>query len=83
MPFYEYEAVEDKEGCRYCRAGFEIMQRISDQPLATCPECGGKIRKVISAHSVGASKSGFDDRAKNAGFRKLKKLGKGEYEKQY
>ena len=41
------------------------------------------LKKMISAPSVGASQSNFDDRAKNAGFHKLQKLGKGEYEKQY
>jgi hypothetical protein len=41
------------------------------------------VARQISVPSVGGSKSGFDDRAKNAGFSKLKKLGSGEYEKQY
>jgi hypothetical protein len=39
--------------------------------------------KVVSRPAVGGSSSGFDDRAKSAGFHKLKRLGKGEYEKQY
>lgn len=59
------------------------MQKISDEPLDRCPDCGAPVEKQISAPSVGSSKSGFDDRAKRAGFHKLKKLGKGEYEKQY
>jgi hypothetical protein len=41
------------------------------------------VKKLISAPRVGASQSNFDDRAKASGFHKLKKLGKGEYEKQY
>ena len=39
--------------------------------------------RVISAPSLGKSQSSLDDRAKAAGFTKLKRLGKGEYEKQY
>ena len=41
------------------------------------------MRKLISAPSVGASKSSFDNRAKAGGFSKLKRVGKGEYEKKY
>jgi hypothetical protein len=41
------------------------------------------VRKKISVPAVGGSSSGFDAKAKNAGFSKLKRIGKGEYEKQY
>jgi len=41
------------------------------------------IRKCIVAPAIGRSISSLDTRAKAAGFTKLKKLGKGEYEKQY
>jgi predicted nucleic acid-binding Zn ribbon protein len=59
------------------------MRKLSDPPLERCPECGAEIVKLISAPVVGASKSGFDDRAKSAGFHKLRKVSKGEYEKEY
>ena len=55
----------------------------SDPMLTVCPDCGAEVRKLFSAAAVGGSKSGFDDRAKAAGFHKLKRLGKGEFEKQY
>ena len=83
MPIYEYRATDPKHACRHCAEGFEAMQRISDAHLETCPECGGKVERIISAPSLGSSKSSLDDRAKAAGFSKLKRLGKGEYEKQY
>jgi putative FmdB family regulatory protein len=83
MPIYEYRAADPKRGCRHCAGGFEAIQRISDARLEACPECGGKVVRVISAPSLGSSKSSLDDRAKAAGFTKLKRLGKGEYEKQY
>jgi hypothetical protein len=41
------------------------------------------VRKRISLPSIGSSASGVDDRAKKAGFHKLKRTGKGEYEKLY
>jgi putative FmdB family regulatory protein len=83
MPIYEYEANSKKVCCAYCATGFDKLQSIKEQPLTACPECGAPVHKCISAPAVGASQSGFDDRAKSAGFHKLKKTGKGEYEKQY
>ena len=83
MPIYEYEAKDSKQSCEHCIDGFEIMRKMADEPLTECPQCGSPIRKLISAHAVGGSQSGLDDRAKSAGFHKLEKLGKGEYEKKY
>jgi putative FmdB family regulatory protein len=83
MPIYEYQTREIKRACDKCRSAFEVLQRISDPPLDKCPACGASVYKLISAPRVGASQSGFDDRAKSAGFHKLKKTSKGEYEKQY
>jgi len=83
MPIYEFQANEENKSCDYCKPGFELLMKMSDQPLVVCPKCGNQIYKKISATAVGASKSGFDGRAKAAGFHKLKKLGKGEYEKTY
>lgn len=83
MPIYEYQASSPDESCDHCRDGFECLRKLSDPPLAACPECGSPVAKQISAPSVGASQTGLDDRAKNAGFTKYKKLGKGEYEKKY
>ena len=83
MPFYEYQVVEKEEGCDFCSVSFEILQKISDENIKICPECGTPVRRLISIPSIGGSKTGFDDRAKNAGFHKLERLGKGEYEKKY
>jgi len=83
MPIYEYQCRNTKHSCEHCRHGFECMRTLSDPPLEHCPECGSEIVKLISAAAVGSSKSGFDDRAKSAGFHKLRKISKGEYEKEY
>src|SRR5580700_5952546 len=43
MPFYEYE-------CEACKFYAEVMQKISDAPLAKCPSCGKrKLKKLVSA----------------------------------
>ena len=84
MPIYEYIARDAQaRSCAHCAVAFELLRKMSDPPVAQCPECGAPVMKIISAPAVGSSKAGFDDRAKSAGFHKLKKLGKGEYERQY
>jgi putative FmdB family regulatory protein len=41
MPIYEY-------ACEECDKQFEIMQKITDEPLTACPDCKGRVRKKIS-----------------------------------
>jgi putative FmdB family regulatory protein len=43
MPTYEYE-------CGSCHFRFERKQRFDEEPVAMCPKCRGKARRVI--HSV-------------------------------
>jgi putative FmdB family regulatory protein len=83
MPIYEYQAKSAEKSCEYCSEVFEQIQKMSDPPLGMCPKCGAQLVKLISAPSVGHSASGLDQRAKAAGFHKLQRLGKGEYEKKY
>jgi putative FmdB family regulatory protein len=40
MPTYEYE-------CKKCGHNFEVFQAMSDEPLKTCAQCGGEIRRLI------------------------------------
>ena len=42
MPTYEYE-------CKKCEHRFEAFQSMSDDPLKTCPECKGEVRRLIGA----------------------------------
>ena len=83
MPIYEYQCQETEPGCPKCHAGFTVFQSLRDAVLTQCPSCGSRIRKCLSVCAVGRSASSLDDRARRAGFSKLKRLGKGEYEKQY
>lgn len=41
MPIYEYK-------CNECDHVFEAIQKFSDAPLTECPECKGKVEKLIS-----------------------------------
>jgi putative FmdB family regulatory protein len=83
MPIYEYEARNPQSGCERCRDGFACLRRISDPPLTHCPACTTPVAKRISVPSLGASRSSQDRRARDAGFHKLQRTGKGEYEKKY
>jgi len=83
MPTYEYEAADPSHACPTCLKGFELVRSLRDPPVTNCPQCGSPVRKVIAAPAIGRSISSLDDRAKRAGFSKLKRLGKGEYEKKY
>ena len=83
MPTYCYESLHPTHGCPRCRDGLEVAQRLDEPRLEACPHCGGAVRKVVAAAAVGRSQAKLDDRAKAAGFSKLKRIGKGEYEKQY
>ncbi len=44
MPVYEYE-------CPACEKVIEVQQRISDDPLSACPDCGGEVKKLVSMSS--------------------------------
>ena len=83
MPVYDYIAAAPLRACDTCANGFEVTQRLGEPRLTVCPQCGAAITKCITAPAIGRSKSKLDDRAKAAGFSKLKKIGKGEYEKMY
>ncbi len=41
MPTYEYQ-------CEICGREFEKVQKISDDPVLECPNCGGEARRLIS-----------------------------------
>ena len=83
MPLYVYEAKDAKKSCEKCRVGFEITQSLKDEKLATCPDCGAPIYRVIQAPGLTHSRTDLHYRAKRAGFSCLKKVQKGEYEKMY
>lgn len=40
MPTYEYE-------CQKCNHRFEQFQSIKDEPLKRCPECKGKVKRLV------------------------------------
>ncbi|MBI4826231.1 MAG: zinc ribbon domain-containing protein [Nitrospirae bacterium] len=52
MPIYEYK-------CTKCKEVFEVIQKINDEPLSKCGECGGKLKKMITNTSFVLKGSGW------------------------
>ncbi len=42
MPTYEYR-------CTSCNDTFEVFQSIKDEPVKTCPKCGGEVKRLIGS----------------------------------
>ena len=51
MPAYEYL-------CEVCACHFEQRQKMSEQAIELCPECGGAVRRLISGGAGTISKGG-------------------------
>ena len=64
MPIYEYQ-------CDECGASFEVMQKMSEDPLTECEKCGGSLRKVMHPVAIHFKGSGFytTDYGKGSGRR--------------
>src|SRR5437867_8373926 len=52
MPTYEYQ-------CRECSGRVEAFQKITDEPLSTCADCGGALRRVLFPVGIVFKGSGF------------------------
>jgi putative FmdB family regulatory protein len=61
MPLYEYE-------CEGCGVRFERRQHMEDEPVKVCPECGGRVHRLIQPVGIIFKGSGFyvtDNRSKS------------------
>lgn len=52
MPVYEYE-------CSKCGHMEEVFQKFSDRSLTKCPQCAGKLQKLISQSSFHLKGTGW------------------------
>lgn len=89
MPTYVYQPASSqapKQTCEACAGGFEMVQKMSEDALTKCPQCGHPVERVIMAPNVnGAGKfsTPSDGRMSRAGFTQYKRKGKGYYEKSF
>lgn len=81
MPIYEYQATSQKN-CDYCVNAFDVMQKISAEPLKFCPECHNPVQRKISRPNLGRpAPSLSEENIGKHGFTQFKKVEKGVYEK--
>jgi putative FmdB family regulatory protein len=82
MPIYEYELTEGN--CAVCGGKFTLRRPLSAKPLTNCPACKKPVRKILSTFSspIKLKPLSVTD-AKKAGFTVLKRVNKGEYERQW
>lgn len=52
MPIYGYR-------CRSCGNELEVLQKMSDPPLKTCPKCSGELAKILYPVGVIYKGSGY------------------------
>lgn len=52
MPTYQYR-------CKECDHDFEVVQSFTDEPLESCPECKGRLKKVYGNVGISFKGSGF------------------------
>jgi putative FmdB family regulatory protein len=52
MPIYGYR-------CGSCGHELEVLQKLSDEPLKTCPKCGGELTKKLYPAGVIFKGSGY------------------------
>lgn len=57
VPIYIYQ-------CDACHEQLEVKQKFSDQPLHTCPKCGGTLRRLPQIAGVIYEGPGFTKRTK-------------------
>jgi putative FmdB family regulatory protein len=64
MPIYEYQ-------CQACNHQLEVMQKMADEPLKKCPECGkSKLQKLVSAAGFRLSGGGWYETDFKSGSKK-------------
>lgn len=52
MPTYGYK-------CAQCEHEFEVLQKITEEPVKECPKCKGKVKKLLFPVGIVFKGSGF------------------------
>ena len=79
MPIYEYAPASGH--CDKCQGLFEVMQRVAEPKLTTCPSCGQPCERRISAVAIGGTWSLSESKIRSSGLTQYKKAGDGVYER--
>ena len=52
MPIYEYQ-------CKRCEHRFERLQKVAARRIRKCPECGGRVSRLVSTPAIRFKGSGW------------------------
>lgn len=82
MPLFCYRP--EKEPCRICGEGFELVQSPGEPPLSECPTCGQQVRRSLpgSVSSPRLTRPPSASEVKSAGFKIFRKTSDGGLERQ-
>lgn len=79
MPLYEYLVIEGAAGpCADCGRVKTVLQKMSDEPLTACGDCGRGLEKVMS-RTVSRTNNLAPSNLKEKGFRTLRRGDDGKY----
>lgn len=79
MPIYEYSPTSGS--CEQCHGVFEVYQKIAEDKLTACPECGQPCERRISRVALGGKYDTSDAKVKSLGLTKYRHMGDGTYER--
>ncbi len=81
MPIYVYQA-SGTDRCAYCAEPFERRQKMAEERLQACPECGSPLSRVITPPNLASEGPSLsENNVEKHGFTQYRKLEKGVYEK--
>ena len=82
MPLQRFRPISGR--CKLCQGNLELHIAGAAQSPNECPKCGQEIEPApsLSAPQPKINKKPSISEAKSAGFKVLKRIGKGEYESQ-
>ena len=84
MPFYTYRSKDHNAGCGLCSESYEVLQKISEPPLANCPECKATLVRLMHPTATikdnSTKKTLSDDNLRKHGFKKLVNAGGGKFD---
>lgn len=80
MPLYDYAPKSGR--CSKCHGRFEVVQRVAEPKLKTCPDCGKAVERLVSVAAVhGKFSTRSDSKLKDLGLTKYVKTSDGSYER--
>lgn len=84
MPIYSYRAQNVSDACDQCREAFDVMQKMSEPPVAVCPTCLKPVVRILhpaaNVRLENTKQLLSDDNLKKHGFKKLVNRGGGKYD---